>query len=516
MKFSILKTEEELRRWRNSQSRWINFVPTMGALHVGHKELIKAGKRFCKNEEPLVIVSIFVNPLQFAPTEDFATYPRNFETDYQLAANSGASAIWAPELDDVFPKGHESHFKIEVPKQLRSSLCGKFRSNHFNGVATVVSRLLALVRPQGLILGEKDWQQFVIIKELIKNLNLDLKLFSIPTIRDHDGLAYSSRNNYLTSIEREKALSFPKILNNATENFKAGKPLSLKDIESELNQNDLQVEYVETVHPFSLEPVKDNLDSCLLAAAVKCGETRLIDHAFLMKRNPIVAIDGPAGAGKSTVTKEFARKLGLIYLDTGAMYRAVTWLIKDSRVDPSDNKQILKVLEEFKLEIKQSQYNEQQVIINNKDVTVEIRSPEVTELVSIISKQRLVREALTKQQQDMGLNGGLVAEGRDIGTAVFPNAELKIFLTATSKERAQRRALDLKERGFHVPPLEELENEIKKRDAIDSNREISPLLKATDAIEVITDNMDIVEVVDTLIELFRLKVPEEVWPTPYS
>ena len=142
------------------------------------------------------------------------------------------------------------------------------------------------------------------------------------------------------------------------------------------------------------------------------------------------------------------------------------------------------------------------------------KSCKITSIVSLVAAHRSVREALTIQQREMGISGGLVAEGRDIGTAVFPKAELKIFLTASATERARRRILDLKNKGFSVPSLKELENQIKERDRIDSTRENSPLVKAQDATELVTDGMSIDKVIETIEELFRVKVPEEVWPTP--
>jgi len=232
-----------------------------------------------------------------------------------------------------------------------------------------------------------------------------------------------------------------------------------------------------------------------------------------MQRKPIIAIDGPAGAGKSTVTKAFAKKLGFIYLDTGAMYRAVTWLIISKSINPSDQTKIKNSLIDSKLEFKNSSFGEQKILINNIDVTEKIRSPEVTSMVSEIAKQQYVRDLLTKQQQVIGEDGGLVAEGRDIGTAVFPDADVKIFLTASPQERAKRRFLDLEKRGYECPIIEDLEKEIKERDKKDSERKIAPLKKAEDAIELVTDGMNIEDVLKELIYIFRSKIPEEVWPT---
>ena len=233
-----------------------------------------------------------------------------------------------------------------------------------------------------------------------------------------------------------------------------------------------------------------------------------------MKRKPIIAIDGPAGAGKSTVTKEIAKKLGLIYLDTGSMYRAVTWLIQRDLIDPNNKKMVDQTLKNLKLEFKTSNEGKQNILINDIDITEQIRSPEVTSLVSKIASIESVREALTSQQKSIGNKGGIVAEGRDIGTVVFPDAEVKVFLTASPKERARRRYLDLQKRGYQSPKVEDLEREIMERDLQDIHREIAPLIKAEDAIELITDGMNIKAVITELTQIFRSKIPEEIWPTP--
>ncbi len=512
MNCHILKTKADLQLWRSQQNSPIGFVPTMGSLHKGHGELIKTCKKSDNNQHHVVLVSIFVNPLQFGPKEDFANYPRDLDQDCSLATKYGADAIWAPSVDEIFPGDDGSHFKIKVPSRLQAHLCGRNRPGHFDGVATVISKLLCLVKPNVLVLGEKDWQQLVILKQLIRDLGLPVKVVSVKTIRDKNGLAYSSRNLYLNSSEKEKALSLPRSLAIAAKQTLEGKVLDLKQLHSSITEKGLEVEYLELLDPHLLQPVDNTNKLSLLAAAVRCGKTRLIDHTFLMQRQPIIAIDGPAGAGKSTVTKAVAKKLGLLYLDTGAMYRAVTWLIKEEGINLQNESAITQLLDQAKLELKPHKSGKQKVLINEQDVTEAIRSPEVTSLVSEVAALGNVRLALTSQQKNMGFHGGLVAEGRDIGTAVFPNAELKVFLTASSLERAKRRSNDLKQQGYLVPNLKDLESEIIERDRLDSSREISPLIKAIDAEELITDGMNIEEVVDALITLFRLKVPQEVWP----
>jgi pantoate ligase / CMP/dCMP kinase len=213
---------------------------------------------------------------------------------------------------------------------------------------------------------------------------------------------------------------------------------------------------------------------------------------------PIIAIDGPAGAGKSTVTKLVAARLGLLFLDTGAMYRAIAWLVMEANLALDDELSIAKLVSQAQIVLTGTQ-----VVVNGVDVTTAIRSPEVTSKVSAIAALGVVRIELVKQQQAIGAQGGIVAEGRDMCTHVFPTAQVKIFLTASVQERARRRQMDLLESGQGEFSLEKLAQSITDRDLIDSTREISPLKKADDAIEIISDNLSIDEVVDRIVELYR-------------
>jgi pantoate ligase / CMP/dCMP kinase len=210
----------------------------------------------------------------------------------------------------------------------------------------------------------------------------------------------------------------------------------------------------------------------------------------------IIAIDGPAGAGKSTVTKLVAQQLGLLFLDTGAMYRAITWLAIDRHVALDNEIEIAALVKAAKIRL-----DGEKVFINDRDVSALIRTPEVTANVSTIAALGIVRAALVAQQQAIGAHGSLVAEGRDMCTHVFPHAEVKIFLTATIGERARRRQQDLIDRGQPEINLSELEQSIAARDLTDSNREIAPLRKAEDAIELITDGLTIEEVVAKIIDI---------------
>jgi len=514
-----LQSLAELRAWRAGQRRPLHFVPTMGALHHGHAALIRRACEPRGGEAPLVVVSVYVNPLQFGPAEDFERYPRDLAADRDLAEAAGAHLLWSPSVAEMLPAGPEELTRLRPPESLQAVLCGRSRPGHFDGVATVVARLLALVQPARMLLGEKDWQQLVILRRVVADLGLPVEVEGVATVRDGDGLAASSRNRYLSVAERQRALALPQALAAARQQWQGepqgGEPSQalVAGTRQRLEAAGLVVEYVEVVAAHSLEPLSaPGPGLAVLAAAVHCGPGRLIDHTVLMSRAPIVAIDGPAGAGKSTVTKAFARQLGLIYLDTGAMYRAFTWWVQRQGADPAAAAAVAPLLVDLELQLAAGADGEQQVSLNGHDVTAAIRSPEVTAQVSLVAAHACVRQALTAQQQAMGRRGGLVAEGRDIGTAVFPDAELKVFLTATPAERARRRALDLEQRGFAVPPLAELEAQIVERDRLDSSREVAPLCRADDAVELVTDGMAIEAVIQALVDLFRQRVPEEAWP----
>ncbi|MEB3253143.1 MAG: bifunctional pantoate--beta-alanine ligase/(d)CMP kinase [Synechococcus sp.] len=497
-----MTTDDALQCWCAEAGVQLQFVPTMGGLHRGHGALIQTAA-----EAGPVLVSVFVNPLQFGPAEDYGCYPRTLSADLRLAQRYGASALWAPSEESIYPAGQDTA-RRSAPTDLQKHLCGAGRPGHFDGVVTVVARLLEQVKPSCLWLGEKDWQQLVILRRLVADLNLPVQVRGVPTQRDIDGLALSSRNAYLSNDERDQAAALPAVLRQAD-------PVQpLPQILKGLAAAGLEVEYVERVDPLTLQPCGAEKAISLLAAAVRCGTTRLIDHVFLMTRQPLVAIDGPAGAGKSTVTRAFAERLGLIYLDTGAMYRSVTWWVQKNGVDPADAAAIEPLLSQFELQLQSQPGAGQQVLVNGVDVSAAIRSPEVTASVSAVAAHRCVRQALTTQQKAMGAKGGLVAEGRDIGTAVFPDADLKVFLTATVAERARRRALDLEQRGFAVPERADLEAQIAERDHLDSTREEAPLIQADDAVELVTDGMAIEAVVDALVSAFRSRIAEEAWPTP--
>jgi pantoate ligase/cytidylate kinase len=499
----------------------VGLVPTMGALHAGHLSLIERARQ----ENEWVVVSIFVNPLQFGPNEDFQRYPRPLEQDQQLCEQAGVDVIFAPMPDELYPNqrtggGQEGEqaaslsakemlTQVFPPPTMIAGLCGKSRPGHFQGVATVVAKLLNIVQPDRAYFGQKDAQQLAVLQKLVADLNLPVEIVPCPIVREPSGLALSSRNQYLSEEQRSQATVIYRGLRQAEQAFRDGvrcREALINTVQAELQTVPaLQPEYVELVHPDTMMPLEQVEEAGLLAVAAQIGSTRLIDNWVLRNRLPIVAIDGPAGAGKSTVVRQVAQTLGLLYLDTGAMYRAVTWLVLQSGIAISDEAAIAELVSQCQIDISGNPAM-MRVSINNQDVTYAIRSLEVTAQVSAIAAQSTVRQELVKRQQAYGRRGGIVMDGRDIGTCVFPDAELKLFLTASVQERARRRLQDLKNQGQPEASLLDLEQAIYERDLKDSTRRISPLRKAVDAIEIQTDHLTIDEVVSKIVSLYQEKV----------
>ena len=499
---NIQKLQIELSKIDKSKS--IGFVPTMGALHLGHQSLIK--KAVAEND--LVVVSIFINPLQFGEHEDLDQYPRNLEADSQISEALGVKVLFAPSIEEMGVSQANTTLVIPPPSMIKV-LCGKYRKGHFEGVATIVTKLLNIVRPTVAYFGQKDAQQLAIIRRLVKDLYLNVTIKSCPIIREESGLALSSRNQYLSPQQKEDATFLSKSLSKAQQAFNLGETNTnnlLTIVEQEIAKiPTLKLQYTEIVEPDTLKPLTKITKRGLLAIACYVGGTRLIDNVILELKQPIIAIDGPAGAGKSTISRRVAAKLGLIYLDTGAMYRAITWLIMQENIDINNQEAISSLIQTANLELLPASdlQTPTTVKINNQDVTMAIRTSEVSAKVSVIASQAAVREKLVQLQQEWAKKGGLVAEGRDIGTNVFPDAELKIFLTASVAERARRRFLDLQNQGEDNIDMATLQEQIEQRDYLDSNRVLSPLQKADDAIEVNTDGLTIAEVTDKILNLYQ-------------
>lgn len=505
-KMLILQTIPELQQKLNqvNSQKTVGLVPTMGGLHLGHQSLIK--RAIAEND--LVVVSIFVNPLQFGENEDLDKYPRNLAQDCQICQDLGVNIVFAPSVAEMTEK---ITTLVVPPKSMTSVLCGKYRPGHFEGVATIVTKLLNIVHPNTAYFGEKDAQQLAIIKRLVKDLHLPVIIKPCSIIREKSGLAYSSRNQYLTSQQKQESSCLYSSLSKATQAFLEGETNTSKLIEivkQELSKTPaIKLQYAQIVNPQTLNPLTKITKSATLAIACYLGKTRLIDNVTLNIKQPIIAIDGPAGAGKSTISRKIAHKLDLLYLDTGAMYRAITWLVMEKNIDLKNEEAIASLVKTAKLELLPPKdfNNPITVIINDNDVTLAIRKPEVTAKVSQIAAQKAVRQKLVSLQQEWGEKGGLVAEGRDIGSKVFPHAELKIFLTASVEERAKRRLIDLQNQGETNINMDSLQQEIAKRDHIDSTRSIAPLQKAEDAIAVDTDNLTIEEVTEKIVNLYYQK-----------
>lgn len=505
----------------DEQTSWyptdVGLVPTMGGLHQGHLSLINRARQ----ENSTVIVSIFVNPLQFGPHEDYQSYPRTLEQDRQFCKQAGVDVIFAPTPEEIGIPGKNiaatQVTQVIPPFDMISNLCGNFRPGHFQGVATIVTKLFNLVQPDRAYFGQKDGQQLAIIKRLVADLNLPVEIVTCPTVREISGLALSSRNQYLTATEKEQATVLFKGLQQAETAFRSGVRYSSELIalaQQEIAKvSNISLEYIELVEPNTLMFLEKVEDKGMLAIAARLGSTRLIDNTVLHDvkdglRQPIIAIDGPAGAGKSTVARQVAHQLGLVYLDTGAMYRAITWLVLEEGIAIDDDCAVAELASRCKIELTptQSLQSPVKVQINDIDVTQKIRTIAVTSLVSAIAAQSAVRQALVQQQQSWGQRGGLVAEGRDIGTHVFPDAEIKIFLTASVGERARRRLQDFQTQNQPQVSLEQLERDIAERDLKDSTRKVSPLQKAADAIELQTDGLTASEVAAQIISYYNQRL----------
>jgi pantoate--beta-alanine ligase len=272
---SIEELKEALRpHWDRRES--IGFVPTMGALHEGHLSLFRRARK----ENDYAVVSIFVNPIQFGPKEDYERYPRDFESDRKKAEKEGIDLIFYPTTEELYPTGYDTYVTVE---KLSKPLCGAVRPGHFRGVATVVLKLFNLIKPTRAYFGLKDYQQYLIVKRMVDDLHLDIEIVGCPTVREPDGLAMSSRNQYLSKEERKAATVLYRALQEAQRLFKEGereaerlREAMTKVLESEPLVK--KIDYVEVVHPETLEKVNRVKEGTILAIALWIGKARLIDH----------------------------------------------------------------------------------------------------------------------------------------------------------------------------------------------------------------------------------------------
>ncbi len=274
-RISEVRRHVQAARWHRER---IGFVPTMGALHEGHLSLIRAAGA----DGGYLVVSIFVNPTQFDDRRDLEAYPRPLEEDLAVCQREGVDLLFAPTPDEMYPDGSKT--TVRVPG-MSETMCGAFRPGHFDGVCTVVAKLLAIVQPDVAYFGEKDAQQLAIVRRVAADLNLPVEIRGCPLIRDPDGLATSSRNVYLGDPQRRRALALSRALRGAEGAIAAGErdaPRLADDVRRQLaDAEGVEIEYVAVVHPDTLDDLTVIDDSVLVAAAVRVGTTRLIDNVLL-------------------------------------------------------------------------------------------------------------------------------------------------------------------------------------------------------------------------------------------
>lgn len=256
----------------------IGFVPTMGFLHAGHLSLVKAARK----ENDFVVISIFVNPMQFGIGEDYDDYPRDLERDRTLASSEGCDLLFSPTAKDMYPLGYSTFVEVE---KLTDTLCGAHRPGHFRGVTTVVTKLFNLVSPDRVYFGQKDAQQALILKKMVTDLNMDLQFNILPTVREMDGLALSSRNKYLSPEQRSEAAVLYKSLQEAEQIINNGER-SAGTVKNTMRgiintAGSSEIDYVEIVETQNLLPIEIVKGECLIALAVRFGKTRLIDNIFV-------------------------------------------------------------------------------------------------------------------------------------------------------------------------------------------------------------------------------------------
>lgn len=278
----IFNNVNEMQNWCLEQKlsgKKIGLVPTMGYLHEGHLALVREAVKSCD----VVIVSIFVNPMQFGQGEDFEQYPRDLTRDLSLLQKENIQAVFAPLARDMYPKGYST--SVEVTGQITTTLCGRSRPGHFKGVTTVVSKLFNICQPDLAFFGQKDAQQVVVIEKMVRDLNFPLKIVRVPIVRESDGLAMSSRNVYLNSDQRKQALVLSKSLNLAKELIEKGErdtAVIKQQMENLITgEKDAVIDYIQLVDDEDLSDLAVIKDRVLIAVAVKFGSIRLIDNLLV-------------------------------------------------------------------------------------------------------------------------------------------------------------------------------------------------------------------------------------------
>jgi len=274
----IIETVKEMQSFSEAlrnQGKKIAFVPTMGYFHDGHLNLMREGRK----RGDCVVVSIYVNPTQFGPNEDFSRYPRDFERDRELAAGVGVDVIFYPSNEEMYPEHYQTYVTVEG---VTDNLCGLSRPGHFRGVATVCAKLFNMVKPHVAIFGQKDFQQLIVIKRMVQDLNMDLEVVGMPTTREADGLAMSSRNTYLSNEERSSALSLSRSLKMAKAAYEDGERDAKKIVDAVCASIEghphAVIDYVKICDIKTMQDVGRMESPCVMALAVKFGKTRLIDN----------------------------------------------------------------------------------------------------------------------------------------------------------------------------------------------------------------------------------------------
>lgn len=278
---AISQVRDQVRQWRR-EGLTVGLVPTMGYLHEGHGSLVGKAAEDCDR----VVASVFVNPTQFAPGEDLASYPRDFERDCEILEKQGCSMVFHPSVDEMYPDGNgKTDTYIEILNDMPKQLCGRTRPNHFRGVCTVVGKLFNIVLPDKAYFGEKDAQQLAIIRHMVRDLSYGIEIVGCPIVREPDGLAKSSRNIHLKPDERKAAAVLYRSLKIAEEMASDGEKSSkavTDAVRAEIEKEPLaEVEYVSAVDSLSMEPVETVGKGTLIAIAVRIGQTRLIDNCVL-------------------------------------------------------------------------------------------------------------------------------------------------------------------------------------------------------------------------------------------
>ena len=278
----IVKSIHQMQKTANvlkAGGKSIGFVPTMGFFHAGHISLMKAARQ---DGHAVVVVSIFVNPLQFGPHEDFATYPRNLENDSRLAREAGVDILFLPQAGEMYPGSYQTSV---VVRGLTETLCGRFRPGHFEGVTTVVAKLFSIVKPDIAYFGQKDFQQLAVIRKMVQDLNWEIRIKGMPIVREEDGLAMSSRNTYLSEEERKTALCLYRSIGRARQMRNEGIIQAseiIAGIQATMAREPLvRPEYIQICHPETLQDVEYIEGEALLALAAYVGKTRLIDNCLL-------------------------------------------------------------------------------------------------------------------------------------------------------------------------------------------------------------------------------------------